>query len=669
MRLLSISLAAICALWASAAAAQAPVPSEVGERTAQTSPDLAPLPEMTLTPAAPARQAGEILPFAPNFSKAPIPDQNAPTPLLDLTALPLPEQAPVFMPGADEKNNAGMNAPLEETGDQGLFQAAPQPPLDLVPQTVTTSQLSAKDLAGIGTLSLEQGGFGESLWADTSYSELLEALQSADASVKSPIIQRALRRLALSIAIMPGVSERGAWMLLKARLDLLARSGDLAGLHAFAARLPNDLAPKDILKLKASVALRADDWPMACAAATEGLRRAATRYWAGVRLACRAGQGNRSAVDLLLDTTDAGTMPPAQVRSAVDRLLEKTAPTSFVGARQAAPRERRAAAPTPLLAAISRLVDGPGQADEALDLLSLEPLSVASLAFAAEAPLGDRWPAVAALAYWGHFEGAEMLSYAISTPVNTRADASLGLAPGQLQRALSAPNSAAMAAQLSDLSAQSQFSGLPHIWTGAIGEAMAHVQPSEGLWPQAGMIAAHLAYAGYGANAAQWYDDLRARVTSSNVEEAQYIMEVWPWALAANEPGRVPFTSRLAELWLQTNGMDDKGLVLPKAKVMFAVLEGLGYDTGAALRVAVDDTLSPLPASLPQMDRAVSLGQTGLAILAGFEALGPQSTLQPDPVRVRAVIQNLRAIDQGALARAIAVEALLHAGVARSNGA
>ncbi|MEM7570679.1 MAG: hypothetical protein AAF337_12870 [Pseudomonadota bacterium] len=275
-----------------------------------------------------------------------------------------------------------------------------------------------------------------------------------------------------------------------------------------------------------------------------------------------------------------------------------------------------------------------------------------------------------ALAYGGRFSGPALLEYAISAPVNTPADQALGLAPGQLQRALAGSSPSAMATQLMALSAQSQLSGLPHIWAGAIGETLMGVPPEPALWPKAGELAAHLAYAGYGDRAAQWYDDIRARSSQSgantgDVAAARAVLQVWPWALVANPKGRAGFSIRVAELWLQTYGMDESGGILPTAKLFFAVLEGLGYDLGAALRVAVDGTLTPLPAALPAMDAAAAKGQVGVTLLEGVKVLGSAGTMEPVPATLRSVLANLRLVGHDDLARALAVEAMLHGGLAR----
>ncbi|MEM7570678.1 MAG: hypothetical protein AAF337_12865, partial [Pseudomonadota bacterium] len=230
-----------------------------------------------------------------------------------------------------------------------------------------------------GTLTAQDGGFDAQIWDNSTYQDVKAALTIGGAPAKSPIIMRTVQRLALTIAPMPAPTDQAVWSLLGARLDVLAKIGDAQGHHALSARIPNDIAPLSILKKKADIALMVDDWPMACAAGAEGLSRTPTRTWTSLRLACRAGEGSRSAVDLLLDTTDASAMPSRAVRQAVEAVLAQTA-----GGQTDRPRQRQAVDQTtasPLLAALARLTGGaPDVAAPEVDVLSLEPLRISVLA-------------------------------------------------------------------------------------------------------------------------------------------------------------------------------------------------------------------------------------------------------------------------------------------------
>lgn len=617
--------------------------------------------------AAPVRQAGQPLPFAPDFQSTPAPLDGGPVRLLGLPALPSNTEKPAIpmLPASEEgvaEEASALPFALPTTPSTLGEETQPQ---SLVPLDVETTQLSAQDLASIGTMTEGSGGLPEQLWDNSTWTQIVASLKSVDASARSAVLQRTLRAIALTIAPVSNVSEPNAWALMQARLDLLNKSGDLSGLHALVGRLPNDLAPDAVLKRKAETALLADDWPMACAAAAEGMRRSPNRFWTSVRLACRASEGNRGATDLLLDTTSPQDMPPRALRQVVSRVLEQTSPQSSGRSSPLAPIEL--ATSDPATFALARLIArAPGGGAET-DYLALAPVRLASLATTGGGPLGDRWPSIAALLYGGRFDGVNLLDYAISAPVNTPPDPALGLSPGQLQRALSAPNKGALVDQLLSLSAQNQFSALPHMWTAAIGSVLGDIAPTQSLWPKAGMIAAHAAYAGKPGQTVAWYEDIRLRGKTGEAESARALISVWPWALCASEAGEISFTVRLAELWLQAQGMDQNGVVLPRAKLFFAVLEGLGYDVGAALRVAVDSTLTPLPMTLPAMEAAGQNQQLGLGLLAAVNALGPGATLEPDPAKLRAVLHNLRLLGQDELARKLAIEAMFHAGIALPN--
>ena len=231
------------------ALAQAVLPDEP-EASPLALPDQAPAQD---TPLAPPRQAGAPLPYAP----APRPEAMEPAAavmpppvnLLEVPPLPRAALAPPdgAAAGADEPTSDMMKAapmPAGPVNPDGVLEKSDEAPL--LPQPVSVSTISPSALARTGTLTDQEAGFPAGLWTSTSYAEMLKALESAAPAAGSPVSYRTLRRLALAITDMPDVSERGAWTLLGARLDLLSRLGDLEGLHALAARLPDDLAPLDI---------------------------------------------------------------------------------------------------------------------------------------------------------------------------------------------------------------------------------------------------------------------------------------------------------------------------------------------------------------------------------------------------------------------------------------
>lgn len=599
--------AALAGFASTTAAAQTPPPGEIPAPAAEPAQ-------------APLRTAGSPLPYAPQPQA--IDQDGEPTPpasLLSLAPLPaLPDQ------DEDEETLPALDARLKEP----LFDSAVAMPL--TPATVETAPLSASDIAGIGTLTQADGGFAFDVWAGSAETDIVAAFAQVQGRAPSPIVQTTLRRLALTIADSPSPTPQAAWAFLSARIGLLERVGDLDGLIALLALVPDDVAPLDVLAKKADIALLANDWASLCAASRVGLAQDTSAFWTGRRLLCHAMKGNRGAVDLLQDTTNRRDMPDTAVLAATQALLE--------------------AQPDGYSAALA-------QAKASLMSGTETPLQQAALALSADAGLSARWPAIVALGAAAQLTPSDFLNYIIATPSGTPQEA--GLAPRQLQLALSGGTPATLVADALAVSFEARQSGLPHFWAGATAQALSAVSPNPELWLDAGTVAAHLAYGGFPERTAVWYDEIRTRSDPSDLNAARSLISVWPYALVSNQPGRIPFTPRIAGLWLDArDGQDDR-----QAQLTFAVFDALGYTVPPELWAAAGQA-GPLPIpALPELEAYAGAGQTGMTVLTAIAALGPQGTQTKDVGLVKVVLTALRQAGLEDLARQMGAEVLFFAGV------
>lgn len=622
----------------------------------------------------PPRQAGARLPFAPTGT---VPGaQAAAPPLLSLQPLP-PLPAPPLETNALDQPTLGPTqtqeiardkpAQIGDALDQGSVLKA-NPTLSLRPMVVQAQQLSSQDVASIGVLTQDTTGFSTQIWSNSRARDILNAWSAVPVTSPSPTINAAVRDLALAVAAAPPVSDARAWTLLEKRVDVLGQIGDLPGALALLARAPSDLAPNELLKKKAEAALWAQDWTLACDAARIGLNRGASAYWTNISLACHAVAGNRPAVELLLDVLGPGERPTRQFMAAIYGLLDVAQSGAPIRPAEPEPLDPNGALLNAIAAqrGISPVLD-PSFIDQTASVH-------ASIAHSGRGDLASRWPAFAALAYRARLQKGAMIQFALAVNAATPADPSLGMAIGPLQQALYVTSPQRRVSALLDLSAQARRSGMSHFWAPAVGGAVTGIEPDAALWPDAGPIAAHLAFAGEGRAVGRWYSHIRTEAQGDDLAAAQSLISVWPYAILLAPSGDVPFTTRLAQLWLQTQSGGSAQEQAKTATYFYIALEALGYSIAPEVWAEVEAAggyvpeVSVRPADLAALERIASRGEVGRGILRAFAILGADGPVAPDPQALRAALRALVQLGQDAMARQIAAEVMFFNGVSLGNG-
>lgn len=664
-------------------------------------------------PQAPKRQAGERLPYAPApmglelepkdlESNAETPETMVPetpgssiapravlapaakaTPsLLDLGALrtkllevdPMDPAAPVEGDalGQQDLKQDPQRDPLRQNPIYGGQDTPAELDLDMQtgavqPRVIQAQQLSSQDVASLGILTEAQSGFSTRIWRSSTATDILSAWPQVPADAPSPAIHAAVKALALSVAAAPPVSDARAWALVEARLDALLSIGALKEAALLSARIPSDFAPTNILKKKADIALWSHQWTPACEAARIGLDAGPSQYWTSITLACRAVKGNRGAVDLLLDVASPEERPTRQLMAAVNALLDASDPVLAAQSRPQKPlKVSQEALNDPLMNAIAVQL---GQLPELeQSFLDAPALAHASLANAPGLSLSVRWPGVSALAYRARIDGPDMVQFVAAAPPTTPASPALGVSPRDMQRPLSAGNPTRQVSGLLAISQRGIASGLGQFWAPAIGRTLAMMQPQQILWPDAGAIAAHLAFANEGQALGQWYRHIRTNARSDDLSAAQSLINVWPYAVLLTDDGQAAFTPRLAQVWLQSQSSpaDEQAR---QAVYLYTSLEALGNPIAPELWDAVGGApLDVAGADFNALRRAVRDKEVGRGTLLAFAALGPDGPKMPEPQALRAALKALVALDQARIARRLAAEVLFFSNVSLGSG-
>ncbi|MEM6682725.1 MAG: hypothetical protein AAF607_10820 [Pseudomonadota bacterium] len=674
------------------AATQAPNPTDsVSTRAAQTPTPKAALKRRPLVPLpfAPQTTTGPSAPADPNATDLP---SSQPAALLDLSPISADAIARL-MPDEGLQTEPDGTAP--ETAENGLSEsdlaaadgaaddAAPQAGLAM-PVIIEAEPLTGQDMAEIGLLTEAESGFSTQIWAMSEPDALLAAWASAPFNAPSPTIVETLKALASAIASAPAVDENQAWALIDQRVTMLANLGDLKAANALMDRVPNDIAPDALLQRKADLALWADDWASACGAASAGIDRNPGPFWTNLTLACHALEGNQAAVDLLLEILPSKEQPDQQYMDAIDRLL--LASTGRTPKPQDAGEALTPSTAQALSAAIAKRLNQPVKVTA--QLVDAPAPIQASIAYSAGSSLAARWPGLAALAYRARVEPSDLLQFSLAAKAGSAPDPGLGLVPRYLARPLAIADETQRAQALLNAADQARDTAAEQIWARPIGTVFKSAQPIESLWPYAGQIAAHLAFAGAGGDTVQWYRHIRRMASPDDLTAARSVISIWPYALLLAAPGEIPFTPRLAQLWWQAQGAeqpdtpDDSSPASgsgfgPRAAqgiYVFTIFEALGYPMtpeiwatlGEASNYVIGGTAGDVePAAL---EEAIGANEVGRGILLSFAALGNDGPVAPSPEALSACLRTLVALGQDDLARRLAAEVLFFNGVSRGNG-
>lgn len=173
------------------------------------------------------------------------------------------------------------------------------------PIQVDTLQTINPDMAGV--LSAQEGGFGVDMWAGTSRRMLLTLMARLPVNIRSQVMRDLMRRLLLSTATLPeGMAGDGAYIV--SRVGLLSAMGDTLSVSRLLDATPGRGQINELVRFEADVRFLANDNARACSLAAGQIGHQASVYWQKAFIFCQAlaGEHDKAAlgVSLLQETGD-----------------------------------------------------------------------------------------------------------------------------------------------------------------------------------------------------------------------------------------------------------------------------------------------------------------------------------------------------------------------------
>ena len=196
-------------------------------------------------------------------------------------------------------------------------------------------------------------------------------------------------------------------------------------------------------------------------------------------------------------------------------------------------------------------------------------------------------------------------------------------------------------------------------------ETLKSISPSTRLINHAHHISRGLILAGEKDSAIGWYDFARRAAAGGDAEATRALINIWPLAMLASEPGDIPWSDSILNLWWNGQMVLSPENKDAKATLFYALAEAFGYavadDKWAEL--ITENHMAGIQ-SIPlavwrEMIRAVGENKPGEAVLLSLIAMGQDGPGSLDASGLSAVVRLLRSVGLEQEARSVAIEALV----------
>ncbi len=536
----------------------------------------------------------------------------------------------------------------------------------------TTGGVRAESLDELGPAAIGTLPPGEALpltlWQASDPAVAAGLLRVLPGGLASPTARRLQRDLLLSPALPPDAGPISDGALY--RLDALVRGGRIDDAAALLALIPAAERSGPLRRLEGRILIAGGRLDAACEVARDGLRAEGSAFWLRLVAVCEAIDGNRAAanlqVSLLEETGEEGVLLPRLV----DRLLTPPStaddgpapPLSFEAvdrldwadyagllSLQIAPPLALAETAQPLM--IAELLRSPLMPDR-------DRVNLARTGLAQGLVDGER---LAALFQGVAFEERDLASADLVLD-DPAAIAGLGYGAVPLSGLLIDALLYQRVARYDDPRRGLRFAGilLERARTGgyalamaeALAPALSQMLATQDLADLAAIPAEIFFGAGQPDRAGEWF----GLVGPSEAAFAR----LWPLMFLSERALPAPAAEPLLSDWARRQDLDPARLNLTLALIEALrrpVAPGLWAEALAGAPVTGSHT--PSVAVWRQLLIAQAEQRAGEAIAGGLIALGAQGPAQTDPAALSAALSALVAVDQGAAAHRLAVEALV----------
>ncbi|MBL6957641.1 MAG: hypothetical protein ISR52_01560 [Rhodospirillales bacterium] len=572
---------------------------------------------------------------------------------------PMQLKPPVMLqpPAADSGPPA--DKPASPVPGQTVIRKSPPP---LTPPKSTGPGVQIDTLQGIdpdtaGTLTAEQGGFGEAMWSGTSRQLVVSLLPLLPVKSSSPVMRDLMHRLLLSAAAVPeGGSKSGG--LLAQRVGLLSDMGDLTGVNELLGIVPSQQKNENLVKLETNARFLANDNARACTLTARHIREYDGQFWQKSFIFCQAlaGEAGKASlgVELLRETSDSD-----QVFFTLIDALTGGGGTSLSSLSNPSPlhlsmaRAAKVSLPPDVISS-----NNPG----ILRTISISPNAPVELRLEA-AERAESAGALPVDALRQLYTSVSFTDEDLANPLS-KAEAESGPVSRALlyRTALIQTVPTAQAEATARALALAREGGRYASTVRAFQPILGRLVPStDMIWFAPEAIRAFLV-SGKAGLARNWYELLRAS-SLFNPEAKQEMTALLPllYLSGALEASEWQETT-LNDWWQAQAGKEGASA---RAALLFSLFEAFGLPVpetlwaGLLAKAERSPVVMPHPAVWYGLAKAAESRRVGESVMLALIVLGEGGTRQANPVILRRVLQSLSAVGLDGDARKMAIEALV----------
>ncbi len=515
------------------------------------------------------------------------------------------------------------------------------------------------DVAGV--LSEDAGGFGPAMWLGTDRQVIENLLAHLPVTSASPAMRGVMRRLLLTGADVPEGGVPGS--LISLRAGQLSAMGEFVGVNALLGVVPGYAGNPNLLRVEVDARLLTGDVARACQVAHANIEAQDSVYWQKAFIFCQAVEGLGEQAQL--------GMSLLQELGVEDDVFYRL--VTAITNQEKAPVIESFADPTPLHLALARVAKAKLPSDVissnrpgVLRAIAISPNAAPELRLEA-AERAETSGALPVDALRQLYASISFTEHELKNPLSEAAKRSGPMSRALLYRAtLSQTVPAAQAEALTQALALARAGGRYASTARAFLPQLTRVSPSSDLaWFAPEAIRVFLA-TGRFEGAGEWFSVLRS-AAEHDVKLTAELEALMPVAKLSGFDGAADWTlEQLPQWWQTVKSTED---ARDKAALVAIAFNALGEFVPDQIwaELAQGPThhalLAPHPSLWFLLDGASMRARVGETVLLSLVILGDGGPARADPVILHRVLKALANIGLHEEARAMALEAVVAAGL------
>lgn len=537
----------------------------------------------------------------------------------------------------------------------------PTTPSSDMGDTVQSESLGAVNPDIAGVMSDEDGGLGSDMWQGTQHQVLTALMKKVPVTSPSPAMRNLMQRLLLTGAKVPVGAEPGS--LIAMRAGQLLAMGDFTGVTELLKAVPGYAENSDLLRIEMDARLLTGDVARACQVTNAYVENQSSEYWQKAFIFCQALEGKGDEAQIGMSLLQELGVEDEVFYTLVEALI----------AQDEAPLILRLPNPTPLHLALARVAKA---ALPTTVISSNRPSILRSIAISPNAApelrleAAERAEVAGALpvdALRQLYASIEFSNETLADPLNSAAQLGGPMSRALLYRATLSQNVPAAAAEaLAQALKVARDGGRYASAARAFLPQISRLDPTPDLvWFAPEAIRAFL-IANRFKDAQGWFDLLNA-AAQNDADMTAALEALMPIARLSGFAPASGWTLQRLPLWW--NAVKDMPGARDKAAVLASVFKALGEYVPDSMWVEWVDgpshkaMLAPHPALWFLLDGASEQRRLGETVLVSLVMMGEGGPSRASPIVIEKVLKALGRVGLKAEARAIALEAVVAAGL------